>query len=295
MASKILLQTTIPFIEDDWHVGRFSLVKRHLQSLHDDNGLPLYEVIARDREMNGDGSDPVMLGLADSDIDQLWLFAVDAGNGLSKQDCASITAFRKRGGGLLVTRDHFDLGSSVCTLGGVGAAHYFHNINPDPDPTRHQRDDKVTTSIDYPNYHSGANGDYQKIGVETPHELLRRNHGSLIEYFPAHPHEGGVGAPPDDASAHVIATGTSLSTGRPFNLLVAFEHSRDGNGNHLGRAIAESSFHHLVDYNWDTEMGAPTFLEEPPGDGIEREPEKLNDIKQYVANAAAWLSQNRER
>lgn len=295
MASKILLQTTIPFIEDDWHVGRFSLVKRHLQSLHDDNGLPLYEVIARDREMNGDGSDPVMLGLADSDIDQLWLFAVDAGNGLSKQDCASITAFRKRGGGLLVTRDHFDLGSSVCTLGGVGAAHYFHNINPDPDPTRHQRDDKVTKSIDYPNYHSGANGDYQKIGVETPHELLRRNHGSLIEYFPAHPHEGGVGAPPDDASAHVIATGTSLSTGRPFNLLVAFEHSPFGNGNHLGRAIAESSFHHLVDYNWDTEMGAPTFLEEPPGDGIEREPEKLNDIKQYVANAAAWLSQNRER
>jgi hypothetical protein len=34
----------------------------------------------------------------------------------------------------MVTRDHMDLGSSVCMLGGVGAAHYFHSRNPDPDP-----------------------------------------------------------------------------------------------------------------------------------------------------------------
>ena len=34
----------------------------------------------------------------------------------------------------------------------------------------------------------------------------------------------------------------------------------------------------------------PSFLEEPPGDEYEREPEKLNDIKQYVENAAKWLS-----
>ncbi|HEV8590682.1 MAG TPA: hypothetical protein VGQ55_01160, partial [Pyrinomonadaceae bacterium] len=157
-------------------------------------------------------------------------------------------------------------------------------------PTRHQRDDHITKSIDYPNYHSGSNGDYQRIAVEAPHELLRRADRSFIQYFPAHPHEGGVGAPPDDHSAKVIATGTSLTTGRRFNLIVAFEHSNDTHGNHLGRAIAESSFHHLVDYNWDTDMGCPTFLEEPPGDGYKREPAALDDIKQYVANAARWLS-----
>ena len=287
--TKILLQTTIPYTEDDWHIGRFSRLKQHLESLRDGSGRSLYEIVARDREVNSDGSDPVMLGLADSDFDQLWLFAVDTGDGLSKEDCASITDFRKRGGGMLVTRDHFDLGSSVCTLGGVGAAHYFHSTNPDPDPTRHRRDDQANKSIDYPNYHSGANGDYQRIVVEAPHELLRRSDRSFIEYFPAHPHEGGVGAPPDDASAKVIATGMSLTTGRLFNLIVAFERSHDDNGNHLGRAIAESSFHHLVDYNWDTDMGAPTFLEEPPGDGIKRDPSALADVKQYAANAAAWL------
>ena len=286
---KILLQTTIPYTEDDWHIGRFSLLAEHLRSLQKD-GEPLYEVTSRDRESDETGNDPLLSALDESDFDQLWLFAVDTGTGLTSADCTGITRFRKRGGGIFSSRDHNDLGSSLCTLGGIGAAHYFHSRNPDPDPTRHRRDDKVTTSIDSPNYHSGSNGDYQRIVVEAPHELLRRADRSFIEYFPAHPHEGGVGAPAGDDSAHVIATGLSLATGNVFNLVVAFEHSHDEAGHQLGRAIAESSFHHVVDYNWNTDMGCPSFLEEPPGDAIKREPEKLDDIKQYVTNAAAWLS-----
>jgi hypothetical protein len=246
---KILLQTTIPFTEDDWHIGRFAYLHKYLASLRDASGERLYVVAARDREVDDNGDDPVILGLPSSDLDELWLFAVDTGDGLSSNDCSAITKFRQRGGGILSTRDHNDLGSSLCTLGGIGAAHYFHSKNPDPAPDRNQRDDQITTSIDFPNYHSGSNGDYQKISVLEPHELLMRKDGSLIEYFPSHPHEGGVGAPPDDPSAKVIATGKSQTTGRPFNLVVAFERSVDEHGNHLGRAIAESSFHHLVDYN----------------------------------------------
>jgi hypothetical protein len=71
---------------------------------------------------------------------------------------------------------------------------------------------------------------------------------------------------------------------------VAFESARDVHGNMLGRAVAESSFHHLVDYNWDTSKGCPSFLEEPPGDEIMREPEKLEDVKAYVTNVARWLA-----
>jgi hypothetical protein len=52
---RILLQTTIPYTEDDWHVGRFSLLKEHLASLMDAEGRPLVEVTARDREAPGDG------------------------------------------------------------------------------------------------------------------------------------------------------------------------------------------------------------------------------------------------
>jgi hypothetical protein len=153
-------------------------------------------------------------------------------------------------------------------------------------------DDQDNKSISWPNYHSGSNGDYQKISTIAPiHEVFLNsgNASGVIEYFPAHPHEGAVGVPEGENHANVIATGTSQTSGRPFNLVVAFEHSSDDHGNRLGRAIAQSSFHHLVDYNWDTSKGCPSFLEEPPGDQIKREPEKLGDIKSYVRNVAYWL------
>ncbi len=287
---RILLQTTIPAVEDDWHVGRFSLLREHLGGLKDDAGRPLFEVTARDRDENADGDDELLSRLDATDFDELWLFAVDAGDGLTEADCQGITRFRQRGGGILSTRDHQDLGSSLCTLGGIGRAHFFHSKHQDPDETRRARDDQQTQDITWPNYHSGSNGDYQRLNaVEPAHELLRGASG-LVEYFPAHPHEGGVGVPANESAARVIATGVSQTTGRPFNLIVAFEKAQDRHGNTLGRAVAESSFHHFVDYNWDTSMGCPSFLAEPPGDQIEREPEKLEDVKTYVRNVALWLA-----
>jgi len=289
---NILLQTTIPALPDDWNVDRFSLLREHLASLTAENGGPFCKVTARNREENVDGNDAVLTVLDTTDFDELWLFAVDVGNGLTVADCQGITRFRQRGGGLLTTRDHQDLGSSLCTLGGVGRAHFFHTKHPEPDDTRHIRDDQDTQTISWPNYHSGSNGDYQRITAVKPvHELLLNptNDSGVIEYFPAHPHEGAVGVPEDENHANVIATGTSKVTGRPFNLIVAFESARDAHGNILGRAIAESSFHHLVDYNWDISSGCPSFLSEPPGDQIRRTPEKLADIRTYVSNVARWL------
>jgi len=290
---SILLQTTIPAIADDWNIDRFSLLRDHLASLTDESGKPLYQVTARNREVDSEGNDLILSGLNKTDFDELWLFAVDTGDGLTVADCQGITRFRQRGGGMFTTRDHQDLGSSLCTLGGVGRAHFFHTKHPEPDESRHVRDDQVTKAILWPNYHSGSNGDYQKVDAVKPvHDLLQNpNNGSgVIEYFPAHPHEGAVGVPEDEDHAEVIATGTSTTTGRPFNLVVAFESSRDDHGNMLGRAVAESSFHHLVDYNWDTSKGCPSFLEEPPGDEIIREPERLEDVKTYVTNVARWLA-----
>jgi hypothetical protein len=290
---RILLQTTIPPTEDDWHIGRFSLLNEHLSSLKDSEGRALCVVTARDRETNKDGDDEVLSRLDSTDYDQLWLFAVDTGDGLTEADCQGITRFRQRGGGILSMRDHQDLGSSLCTLGGIGRAHFFHNKHQDPDESRRVRDDKDTKDISWPNYHSGSNGDYQRVALAQPtHELLRdaSSPSGHIEYFPAHPHEGGVGVPEGESNARVVATGISKVTKRPFNLIVAFEQEQDRHGNTLGRALAESSFHHFVDYNWDTSMGCPSFLAEPPGDQIIKEPERLEDVKTYVRNLAMWLA-----
>lgn len=286
----ILLQTTIPAIEDDWNIARFSLLRDYLASLKNEHGDPLYKVTARNREVDAKGNDTLLSVLDQSDVDELWLFAVDTGDGLASADCEAITRFHQRGGGIFTTRDHQDLGSSLCTLGGVGRAHFFHSQHQDPDLSRHVRDDVATTAITWPNYHSGANGDYQNVtAVEPVHELLRRNDAEVIEYFPAHPHEGAIGVPDDEEHARVIARGMSQTSGREFNLIVAFEERPDDHGNRLGRAVAESSFHHLVDYNWDTSKGCPSFLSEPPGDEIKRNPSRLEDIKTYVNNVARWL------
>ncbi len=279
--AKILLQTTIPPIDDDWNVGRFSLLRDLLAREH--------EVIARDRASAVPSDDPVIASLASSDFAELWLFAVDSGDGLTPKECDAISEFRRRGGGLMVTRDHMDLGSSVCNLGGVGDAHHFHTRNVDPEVARNGRDDTGTPAIDWPNFHSGSNGDVQTIEVIEPaHQLLKRSDGSRLQFFPAHPHEGAVSAPPGNRSARNIARGHSTITGRAFTLAVAFD-SAHGEGN----ALAESTFHHFADYNWDVAKGCPSFVSEAPSDRIAKNPWLLDDITLYCTNLAHWLALRR--
>ena len=180
--AKILLQTTIPFAEDDWNVARFSLLREALVA----DG---HEVVARNEELDADGNDEVLVQLPDSDFDQLWLMAVDAGDGLTEAESNAIIEFRKRGGGVVTARDHQDLGSCLVCLGSIGQLNHFHNQNPDPDA---RRDDQDSPNISWPNYHSGANGGYQPVMSDEPvHELLRtdRSSSGRIEWFLSDPEE----------------------------------------------------------------------------------------------------------
>jgi hypothetical protein len=284
MANKILLQATIPYVEDDWHVGRFSLLRKELELFGD--------VVARNRESDANGDDPVLSRLGESDFDELWLMAVDTGDGLSAKDMEGITKFRERGGGVLTARDHQDLGSCLHLLGSIGKVNHFHTHNPEPDPACLVNDDTDNQNIGYPNYHSGANGDYQRITLLEPvHELLRseRSDSGYIEYFPAHPHEGAVG-PAGVPGARAIAQGVSKVTGRRFNLAVVLENETAGDGRTLGPAIALSTFHHLADLNWDTDLGAPSFVTDKPGHEMKDDPSRLRIFKDYIHNIARWLS-----
>jgi hypothetical protein len=182
--TRILLQATTTATENDWTIDRFSLLRNVLEAQTAENCMPLYDVTARNRL--GPGSDPVLSTLDSSEFDELWLFAVDWGGGLPARDCEGINRFCQRGGGLLTTRDHQDLGASVGNLGSVGDAHFFHSTNREPDASRHERDDAATKSISWPNYHSGRNGDFQPIlAIEPLHELFRNptSTSGVIEYF----------------------------------------------------------------------------------------------------------------
>lgn len=286
MPKKILLQTTIPTIPDDWNIARFRLLSEFLAGEQAADGSKLFHVTARDRD-GGSGPDTLLSRLDETDFDQMWLFAVDTGHGLTPEDCAAIARFRRRGGGLMVARDHMDLGSSVHSLSGVGAANHFHSQNPESDPNRRRNDDPFTVAIQWPNYHSGANGDYQEITpVGDLHPILSdpTNPGQALRFLPAHPHEGAVSAPSGNPSARVIATGRSKVTGIDFNIAVAFE--PDGRN---GPALAQSTFHHFADYNWDVSTGAPSFVDEPPGNAMAETPEALRSTKAYARNLASWL------
>jgi hypothetical protein len=89
--------------------------------------------------------------------------------------------------------------------------------------------------------------------------------------------------------ATVLAQGRSTASGRHFNLAVAVDHELAPDETPMGRALAESTFHHFADYNWDLDRGAPSFVTEVPGSQIKSEPSRLAIFKDYVRNVAAWL------
>jgi hypothetical protein len=81
-----------------------------------------------------------------------------------------------------------------------------------------------------------------------------------------------------------------VATGRTFNLAVTLDGDTTPAGRPLGRVVACSTFHHFADMNWDTGAGAPSFVTEPFGDEIGRDPSRLVIFKDYVRNIARWLT-----
>jgi hypothetical protein len=281
--ATILLQSTITSNPDDWDINRFSLLAGELRAAG-------HQVTARNRA-EGTAQDPVLSRLDELEFDQLWLIAVDTGAGLTASEACAIVRFRERGGGVLTARDHQDLGSSLAKLGTLGAVNEFGENTADPEQLR---DDRDNPDISWPNYHSGANGGYQPVYSVAPlHPVLctTRTASGRIEWFPAHPHEGSVRATGPHARA--IAQGRSCATGRRFDLAVLIDGETTPDGRPMGRAVAESSFHHFVDYNWDIDRGAPSFVTEPASREIAVDPGRLDIFKDYVRNVAAWLDAGR--
>ncbi len=274
--ARILVKTTIPTTEDDWHIGRFAMLTDHLAATG-------HHVTARDRIEDAAGNDADLAAL--DRYDQLWLFAVDETGALTNADCQAIAAFQKAGGGVMLSRDHMNLGACVTKIGDIGLTQHFQKTNPEADEARQAIDDRVTTNISWPNYHSGANGDLQQVVATEPvHPVMADDGGRPLALLPAHPHEGAVGVPAGLAGvARVVAQGQSKVSGNAFNIGVAVD--RPGEG----KVYADSSFHHFCDYNLDPAAGCPSFVTEPAGDAIVTNADGLRQAKRYAANIAGWL------
>ncbi|MDQ2976824.1 MAG: hypothetical protein M3R69_15620 [Acidobacteriota bacterium] len=70
----------------------------HLESITDDDGNAVFKVPARARESDADGNDRVLSFLDRADFDELWLFPVDAGDGLASPIVRALPSHRERAG-----------------------------------------------------------------------------------------------------------------------------------------------------------------------------------------------------
>jgi hypothetical protein len=77
------------------------LLRAHLASLKNEAGHRRCQVTARNRVSDAGADDPVLSTLDRSEFDELWLFAIDSGDGLTAADCQGIMGFRQRAGGIL--------------------------------------------------------------------------------------------------------------------------------------------------------------------------------------------------
>ena len=78
---------------------------------------------------------------------------------------------------------------------------------------------------------------------------------------------------------------TARIPGKGFRYGVAFE----GSGAE-GRAIAESTFHHFADFNWDARRGSPDFVTETPVYTLPGDERAMASTHRYVSNVALWLA-----
>jgi hypothetical protein len=76
---------------EDWDIARFPMLADELRRAG-------HDVVARNRAKRG-VDDPVLSRLDELDYDQLWLMAVDVGDGLTDAEADAIMRFRRNGGG----------------------------------------------------------------------------------------------------------------------------------------------------------------------------------------------------
>ena len=244
---------------------------------------------SRARNRDADGDDSVLSVLDSLEYDQLWLMAVDTGDGLTPGDAAGIMRFRERGGGVLTARDHEDLGACLCCLGSIGQLNHFHSTNPATDsaPRRPGQPEHLVAQLSLrperrlPARARGRTAARTPANVEEQqrtHRMLPRTSSRRCRVC-----AGRVLVRTSDPR------GRSTVTGRTFNLAVVLDGEQTADGRPLGRAVASSTFHHFADMNWDVDCGAPSFVTEPPSDEIKRDPSRLEAFKDYVRNIARWL------
>ena len=268
--SRILLQTTIAEHPDDWDDRRFSLLADELRAAG-------HDVTARNRANRGD-DDPVLSRLDELDYDQLWLMAVDVGDGLTAAEARrhhAVPRERRRG----ADRSRPPGPGQLPAAGSDRSARSTTSTTRTPTrarcaTTRTPRPSRGPTTTPAPTATTSRCSPTNRC---TSCCAPRATASGRIEWFPAHPHEGAVSASVPFAT--VLAQGRSTATGRTSTSRWCWTASAHRTAGPWAGRVAESTFHHFADYNWDLDRGAPSFVTEPPGHADQGRPVAAGDLQ----------------
>ena len=232
--------------------------------------------------------------LGDGAFDELWLFAVDTGQGLTPREREALFEFHARGGGILTARDHQDLGASLCGIPCSAPWSTFTVFSPrarrrGASPTMTTRRSRgPTTTLAGTAICSRSSPRAPPIRSCSATGTRPRGDPRPVPRAPA---RGGGGPPPGDPSTRVVAEGHSTRTGAPSTWWSPPSgRAATTGGCMVGPSPTRRTSTTSATTTGISRPGAPTFVDDPPEYQVAANRHALDDIKTYVRNAARWLA-----
>jgi len=250
-----------------------------------------------------------------NDFDQIWLFGINSGGGITTSEKNAIATYMNGGGGLFATGDHGSLGNAMC--GDIIRVKDMRHWNDTPNSLNDTNEVSMTgrrrndTNAPHPGNASATTFDHQsdnvpqRIGVKKfgagflPHPLLSISTSirpsGIIDIMPDHPHEGECArettftvnsvAIPTQIISTSFVPGGNTSGGKDSTDPHCFPSISvwDGRAANVGRIVSDSTWHHFVNINLNGSGSAQGGLSTSD----------FNVVRQYYMNIATWMTRRR--
>ena len=253
-----------------------------------------------------------------NNFDQVWLFGIESGGGITTNEINKIDSYMNGGGGLFCTGDHGSLGKTMCgAIPRVKDMRIWDNTNASNDINEvsmngARRNDTNRPSVGQSvaiSFNNQSDNIPQNIAVRTfgsglPHPLLSistsKRASGIIDIMPDHPHEGEctqekiftvtnpITGATQTISSQIIATsfvlGGNVSGGKAATVPHCFPSISvfDGRLANIGRIAIDSTWHHFVNVNLVAS-----------GAGVGLSNADFDAVQQYYMNIATWISRKK--
>ncbi|MCA0233598.1 MAG: hypothetical protein LCH91_24275 [Bacteroidetes bacterium] len=266
-----------------------------------------------------------------NDFDQVWLFGINSGSGLSQSELSVVEAYMNGGGGLFATGDHGNLGSALCgniprvkdmrywTDTPAGASNDANEVSMSGrrrnDTNRPRLGDATSLFFDNQSDNIPQTIAVRTFGSGMPHPLLSISTNvrasGIIDIMPDHPHEGeckpetsftinNVTVPTQIIATSFVlggsttggGSGKALTDPHCFPSIAVW----DGRLASVGRVVVDSTWHHFVNVNLNgvgSQGGMGFTPNDRPGQQSGLATADFNIIRQYFMNISLWMSRRK--